>query len=277
MISTPLIEAAEAVSWLGQAVFLDARPGSDGAESYQKAHLPGAVRVELETDLSEPGDPVSGGRHPLPPLDRWLARLGDWGVSPSTPVIVYDAEGGGMAAARAWWMLRVIGHEPLAVVDGGWPALLAAGVPTEGGDSRSVPVGPYPSTILRWPTVDAAFVERVRADSAWRVIDARAPERYQGRSEPLDPIAGHIPGAHNLYWQSQLRSDGAFDSREALRERYAAILGEVPSERVICYCGSGVTACHLLLAMEACGLSGAQLYVGSWSQWCRQGRACAKQ
>jgi len=271
MISTPLIEAVEALSLLGQGVFLDARVGPDAIDTYQKAHLPGALRVDLESDLSEPGDPASGGRHPLPSWDRWLARLGDWGIAPSTPVIVYDAAGGGMAAARAWWMLRAIGHQPLAVVNGGWQALLAAGAATEAGASQPNPVGPYRSTLVGgWPTVDAAFVERVRTDSTWRVIDARAPERYDGRSEPLDPVAGHIPGAHNLYWQSQLGSDGSFDSRERLRERYAAILGNLSPERVVCYCGSGVTACHLLLAMDACGLPGARLYVGSWSHWCRR-------
>ena len=107
-----------------------------------------------------------------------------------------------------------------------------------------------------------------------RVIDARAPERYEGRSEPLDPVAGHIPGAHNLYWQSQLNDSGVFDSFATLHDAYARILGDASSERVVCYCGSGVTACHLLLAMHACGLSGAQLYVGSWSEWCRQKRPC---
>jgi thiosulfate/3-mercaptopyruvate sulfurtransferase len=169
-------------------------------------------------------------------------------------------------------MLRAIGHEPLAVVDGGWQALREAGVPTEAGDSRANPVDPYPSTLDHWPTVGAALVERARVDPGWRLIDARAPERYEGRVEPLDPVAGHIPGAHNLYWQSQINVHGAFDSRAQLRERYKHILDDVPPERVVCYCGSGVTACHLLLAMEACGLSGAQLYVGSWSEWCRQER-----
>jgi len=275
MIPSPLITAAEAVPLLGQAVFLDARGGADATSAYLRGHVPGAVRVDLETDLSEPREPALGGRHPLPSVDTWCARLGGWGVAPSTPVIVYDAAGGGIAAARAWWMLRAIGHEPLAVLDGGWHALREAGAPVEAGDSRASFVGPYPSNVERWPTVDAVTVERVRTDPSWCVIDARAPERYKGQSEPLDPVAGHIPGAHNLYWQSQLHSDGVFDSRDALRERYAAILGDVPSERVICYCGSGVTACHLLLAMEACGLSGAQLYVGSWSEWCRQGRPLA--
>ena len=275
MIPSPLIAAAEAVPLFGQAVFLDARSGADAARAYERGHMPGATRVDLETDLSEPGDPAQGGRHPLPSLHTWLARVGSWGVSPSTPVIVYDAAGGGLAAARAWWMLRAIGHQPLAVVDGGWRALRGAGLAAEAGDSRLSSVGPYPSEVERWPTVDAVTVERVRTDPSWRVIDARAPERYRGQSEPLDPVAGHIPGAHNLYWKSQINSDGVFGSRDALRDRYAQILGDVPSERVVCYCGSGVTACHLLLAMEACGLSGAQLYVGSWSEWCRQERPLA--
>jgi len=272
MISRPLIAAADVIPLLGQAVVLDARVGPDAAEAHRGVHLPGARRVDLETDLSEPANPERGGRHPLPPLDVWLARLGAWGISPSTPVIVYDDAGGGMAAARAWWMLRAIGHEPLAVVDGGWQALLSAGVATERGDARIDSVGPYPSNLHRWPNVDAELVERARTDATWRLIDARAPERYAGSSEPLDPVAGHIPGAYNLYWQSQLDADGAFASHEILRARYTAILGNVSSERVVCYCGSGVTACHLLLAMEACGLTGARLYVGSWSEWCRQGR-----
>lgn len=275
MTSSPLIPAADVLPLLGQAVFLDARVGPDTVRSYETAHVSGAIRVDLETDLSEVGDPATGGRHPLPSLDVWLARLGAWGVSPSTPVVVYDAAGGGMAAARAWWMLRAIGHEPLAVVDGGWQALLAAGVPTEGGESSVSPGGSYRSEVDRWPTVNAALVERARVEPSWRVIDARAPERFTGQSESLDPVGGHIPGAHNLYWQSQLQGNGVLESCTTLRERYARILGDVSSERVVCYCGSGVTACHLLLAMEACGLSGAQLYVGSWSEWCRQGRPLA--
>ncbi|MBW2686546.1 MAG: sulfurtransferase, partial [Deltaproteobacteria bacterium] len=135
MISSPLIKAVEVIPLLGEAVFLDARVGPDAVRAHETAHVSGAIHVDLETDLSEVGDPASGGRHPLPSLDLWLARLGAWGISPSTPVIVYDAAGGGMAAARAWWMLRAIGHESLAVVDGGWQALREAGVPMEGGHS----------------------------------------------------------------------------------------------------------------------------------------------
>jgi len=253
VISSPLIKAVEVIPLLGEAVFLDARVGPDAVRAHETAHVSGAIHVDLETDLSEVGDPASGGRHPLPSLDLWLARLGAW-------------------AARAWWMLRAIGHESLAVVDGGWQALREAGVPMEGGHSSASPVGSYASDVDRWPTVNAALVEYARIDPSWRVIDARAPERFTGQSEHLDPVGGHIPGACNLYWQSQLDRHGVLESCTTLRERYARILGDVSSERVVCYCGSGVTACHLLLAMHACGLSGAQLYVGSWSEWCRQGR-----
>ena len=275
MISSPLIAVAEVIPLVDQAVFLDARSGPDATSAYQRDHVAGAIRVDLETDLSEPGDPALGGRHPLPSLDTWLARVGRWGVSPSTPVIVYDAAGGGMAAARAWWMLRAIRHEVVAVVDGGWQALREAGMPTDDRTPALRSEGQYVAALDRWPTVDAALVERARVDATWRVIDARAPDRYNGSSEPIDPVAGHIPGAHSLYWQSQLNAQASFDSAEVLRDRYQRILSDVPMRNVVCYCGSGVTACHLLLAMEVCGLSGAHLYVGSWSEWCRQQRPLA--
>jgi thiosulfate/3-mercaptopyruvate sulfurtransferase len=269
----PILSGSEAAARVGEAVFLDARaePGAD--QAFERAHVRGALRADLERDLSQPGDPAEGGRHPLPPLDVWLTRLGSWGITPSTPVFIYDDAGGGMAAARAWWMLRAVGHGAVAVVDGGWRALLDAGVPIEAGPSRAEPAGTYPTAVERWPDVDAAFVEGVRADPGWRLIDARASDRYAGKTEPIDPVAGHIPGASNLHWQSQLDATGRLESRSALRARYAELLGDVPPSRVICYCGSGVTACHLLLAMEACAFTGARLYVGSWSEWCRQGRA----
>lgn len=272
MLSRPLTSGNEAATLLGRAVFLDARaePGADDA--YARAHVRGALRADLERDLSEPGDPAEGGRHPLPPLDVWLARLGSWGITPSTQVLIYDDAGGGMAAARAWWMLRAVGHVSVAVVDGGWQALLEAGVPIEARWSRAEPAAAYPRAVERWPIVDAAFVDGIRGDPGWRVIDARAPERYAGQFEPIDPVAGHIPGASNLHWQSQLDPTGRLEARSALRARYAELLGDVPPSRVVCYCGSGVTACHLLWAMEACDLTGAHLYVGSWSEWCRQQR-----
>lgn len=270
----PFITAAEAAALVGRAAFLDARAEPEASQAFAVAHVRGAVHADLEKDLSGHGDPVHGGRHPLPPMELWLARLGSWGIAPATPVIIYDASGGGMAAARAWWMLRAAGHDRVSVVDGGWEALCAAGALMERGVGRPsfAGLGPYPSSVRQWPAIDAAFVERVRNDPTWRLIDARAPERYSGDTEPLDPIAGHIPGALNLHWQSQVGDDGKIDSCARLQTRYADIVGDISPDRVVCYCGSGVTACHLLLTMEACGLRGAKLYVGSWSEWCRQGR-----
>lgn len=264
------MSAEQAAPLLEGAVVLDARAGPGARDAYLEGHVRNAFYADLETDLSEVGDPRVGGRHPLPAPEAWVARVGAWGITPSTPVFIYDAMNGGMAAARAWWMLDAIGHQPLAVVDGGWAALREVGVPVARGAAPHASGGMrYATDIRQWPTVDADFVDRVRADVTWRVIDARAPERYAGRSEPIDPLAGHIPGARNLYWQTQVDQDGKLADRALLRARYEDILGDVPPERVVCYCGSGVTACHLLLAMTACGLSGAQLYVGSWSEWCR--------
>lgn len=269
MISTPLIATEALRSVLDEVVLLDARAGGDAEAAFIAGHLPRAIRVDLEADLSHVGDPRAGGRHPLPPWDLWLSRLGDWGITETTPVVIYDAASGGMAAARAWWMLRAVGHELVAVVDGGLSTLVAAGLPMSTATAPINRRGPYPSVRSGWPTLDADFVERVRQDPAWRLIDARAPERYRGETEPLDPVAGHIPGAENFHWQSQLTTDGRFMPRDKLLRRYDTARDDVPPANVVCYCGSGVTACHLLLGMEACGLVGAQLYVGSWSEWCR--------
>ena len=269
MIPSPLVDAPTLRAQLDDVVVLDARTGPDAAAAYEADHVRRAIRVELETDLSSPADPARGGRHPLPVLSNWLARLGDWGIGRDTPVVIYDAASGGMAAARAWWMLRAVGHERVAVVDGGWRALVEAEIPR---DSEVRPigwVGPYPSSISRWPTVDAEQVERVRRDREWRLVDARAPERYNGEVEPLDPIAGRIPGAANLFWKSLLGADGRFAPRGELARRYHDVCGSIRPDRVICYCGSGVTACHVLLGMDASGLHGSKLYVGSWSEWCR--------
>lgn len=273
MISTPLSPSQELLSQLDTVVVLDARAGADAEHAYRQSHLRGALRVHLESDLSAPAEePSLGGRHPLPALTSWRRRLGDWGISPDTVVAIYDADGGGMAAARAWWMLHAVGHRTVAVVDGGWDALVAAGAPVDAEPVARSAAGPYPTELVDWPVVDAAWVDRIRADPSWRLIDARAPERFRGEQEPIDPVAGHIPGARNLYWKSQLDAKSSFIALDELRARYDSLLGDTTPDRVVCYCGSGVTACHLLLGLEAAGLRGARLYNGSWSEWCRQGR-----
>jgi len=252
-------------------VLLDARPD---AAAYRAGHLAGAIHADLNSQLSgasDPGfDPSRGGRHPLPPIERWAAQLGAWGIGPDTPVVIYDAGDGSNAATRAWWMLRAVGHTKVAVLDGG----LAEG--SRGNrESRestpltpSNPLTPYPVTEWQLPIVDMAAVDARRLDPEWKVLDVRSAPRFRGETEPIDPIAGHIPGAVNLPFASNMEG-GKFKSAEALRAQYEELLGGTPADRLIVHCGSGVTACHTLLALEVAGLKGASLYVGSWSEWCR--------
>lgn len=250
-------------------ILVDARRSRD---AYLAAHLPGARWVDLETELSRPCDPRFGGRHPLPEPEhgsRVLARLG---IRTTTPVVAYDDAGGALAAARVWWMLRAAGHEHVRVLDGGLAAAQRAGLALVAGevpDASSEDATLRVTAFDRLPTVDADDVERVRLDPSWLLLDVRAPERYRGEVEPLDPVAGHIAGAVNAPYAENLGGDGCFLAPEALRARYEALLAGRSPSRVIVSCGSGVTACHTLLAMEHAGLAGARLYVGSWSEWCR--------
>jgi thiosulfate/3-mercaptopyruvate sulfurtransferase len=173
-----------------------------------------------------------------------------------------------MWASRLWWLLRWLGHEAVAVLDGGLAAWTQAGGPTRSGDEHRSPAAAGSLRDDQVAPVTADDVERLRADPAFRLLDVRAPERYRGDVEPLDPVAGHIPGAVNAYNLSNVNADGAFLAPEALRARFAAALGDVPPANVVAYCGSGVAAAHAVLAMEVAGLPGAQVYVGSWSEWC---------
>lgn len=248
-------------------VLLDAR-----ASGYDAGHLRGAIRADLETQLSAArdagADPKHGGRHPLPPLERWLAQLGAWGIGPETHVVIYDDQLGANAAARAWWMLRAVGHERVSVLDGGFAAAVAAGLEVTTDVPEVIAREPYPAKDWQRPTVDRDRVDALRNDSDWKVLDVRSRERFRGETEPIDPIAGHIPGAINLPFAENLEN-GRFKSAPELRAMYEELFGDTPTERVIVHCGSGVTACHTLLALEAAGLDGASLYVGSWGEWCR--------
>jgi thiosulfate/3-mercaptopyruvate sulfurtransferase len=244
-------------------VLLDARPKK---ADYDSGHLRGAQHADLETQLSaarDPGaDPARGGRHPLPPLERWLRQLGAWGVDPETQVVIYDDQSGANAASRAWWMLRAVGHEHVAVLDGQllgmrWTSEVPAVEAKE----------PYPAKEWQRPTVD--IDEVLALPAGWKVLDVRSGERYRGEVEPFDPVAGHIPGAINLPFAENLEH-GRFKSPAALRAMYEHLLGDTPVERLVVHCGSGVTACHTLLALDTAGLTGASLYVGSWGEWCRR-------
>lgn len=261
---SPLISPDELTSLI-HYVLLDARPRAE----YEAGHLRNAIHADLETQLSaarDPGaDPARGGRHPLPPAERWLRQLGEWGITPDTNVVIYDDQAGANAAARAWWMLRAAGHERVRVLDGG---LSASGLPLTTDAPEIHPHSRYPATPWYRPTVDIEGVNALRKARDWKVLDVRSRERFRGETEPIDPVAGHIPGAVNLPFVENLEG-GRFKSPNALRAQYEQLLGDTPVERLVVHCGSGVTACHTLLALEHAGLDGAALYVGSWGEWCR--------
>ncbi|ACG74821.1 Rhodanese domain protein [Anaeromyxobacter sp. K] len=270
----PLIPAPALLTSLQDVRLLDARPGP---EAYAAGHLQGALHADLNVHLSTasaPGfDPARGGRHPLPEPAAWAAQLGAWGIGPDTRVVVYDAAGGQNAAARLWWMLRAFGHAQVAVLDGGFQAARDVGVPVTTAAPAPAPApGAYPASRWSLPTLSIDEVSSRLGDPAWKVLDVRARERWRGEAETLDPIAGRIPGTLNLPCAENLGPDGRFLAPEALRRKYLALLGGTPPEHLVVHCGSGVTACHTLLALDAAGLGGAALYVGSFSEWCRSGR-----
>jgi thiosulfate/3-mercaptopyruvate sulfurtransferase len=265
----PIITPQE-LATLQDVVLFDCRPET---AAYLAGHLVGARHASLDRDLaSHPDDAARGGRHPLPSVADFAARLGQWGVQPSTHVVAYDAQNGANAAARFWWLLRAFGHSLVQVVDGGLAALESEGFALTQDIPEVEPAPPYPAHRFGGPQANIDEVELARHDGARRVVDVRAPFRYRGESEPIDPIAGHIPGAINLPLSDNLQPDGRFKTAGELRALYAAALGETPPTQAIIHCGSGVTACHTLLALERAGLPGAKLYVGSWSEWCRTDR-----
>lgn len=258
-MSHPLIEAPELASRRHELVICDGRwelnePGR-GRARFLEGHIPGAVFVDLDTDLSAPGN---GGRHPLPTTGQFSGVLGRLGIGGRSDVVVYDDVSGGIAA-RMWWMLRSIGHRgTVRILDGGWQAWTDAGFPVEKGEATPA-VAHYPTPPPRWRGT-------VEADGAATglLLDARDPERYRGEFEPVDAVPGHIPGAINLPWKSNL-VDGRLRDATALRQRLEAIGAD--RRPTIVSCGSGVTACHLALAFDLAGLPAPRLYPGSYSEW----------
>lgn len=270
---TTLISAAGLAGHIDDAnwVVVDCRHDlanlSAGREGYDVAHLPHAVFADMETQLSgakRGPDGAFRGRHPLPERDAFIETLRGWGVNDSTQVVAYDAHGG-MFAARLWWMLRWVGHEAVAVLDGGMAAWQAAGQPlTTQVDSK--PRGSIAARAPLAPMVSAAEVQANIGGGSRLVVDARSPDRYRGENETIDPVGGHIPGAKNRFFKDNLGPDGRFKDAAQLKAEWSGVVGD-PAQAVM-QCGSGVTACHNLLALEVAGLRGAALYPGSWSEWC---------
>ena len=261
LVSVPDLQ--QALASRRPPVLLDVRwvlGADDGREKYLQEHLPGAVYVDMDTDLSAPPVPEQG-RHPLPDPASFAEAARRWGLNPGDCVVVYD-DAAGTSAARAWWLLRHAGWEEVRLLDGGLAAWRAAGLPLEGG-----PVTPQPGTAeLSWghmPVAGMQDVGTVAADGV--LIDARAPERFRGDTEPVDPRAGHIPGAVNRPSTDNLAADGSFRTQEELREAFESI-GVRPGRPVAAYCGSGIFASHEVAALAQAGIAAA-LYPGSWSQW----------
>lgn len=265
--------------------FIDVRAGVDARAAFEREHIAGACWLDLETELSSKADPAFGGRHPLPSTERFVSTLEAHGITADDDIVCYDDKAGANAAARLWWMLRAIGHRRARVLDGGLATALAAGWPVESGPAPArttsrYAIDPGHARALEEGTSEFPIVtiEQVRAALAAKshtVIDVRDGYRFRGESEPIDPVAGRVPGAINVAFASNLREGGRFRSVDELRALYEQQWNEQglswPDGRaVIVHCGSGVTACHTLLALAECGVQGAALYVGSYGEWCRR-------
>ncbi|HEY4369743.1 MAG TPA: sulfurtransferase [Steroidobacteraceae bacterium] len=271
-MTSPLITAASLAShasdpdWLAIDCRFDLAQPAAGEAAYRAGHIPGAIYAHLDRDLAAPVTPTTG-RHPLPAAETFAATLSAWGVGENTQVVAYDADTGAFAA-RLWWMLRWLGHTRVAVLDGGYKAWTAAGLPV----STEIPQR-TPSRFVahadrsQWLEADEVASRTERPD--WRLLDARAVERFAGEVEPIDPVAGHVPGARNHPFATNLGTDGRFLPAAELHARFEKSQAGVSDDHTIVMCGSGVTACHLLLALEVAGKPGAQLYAGSWSEWIR--------
>ena len=265
-----LVSAAQLLELQGRGASLvlldtsfDLADVNAGLRTWRAGHLPGSWYLHLDNDLSG-AKTGRNGRHPLPDRADFARTLGRCGISAQTPVVALDRQGG-MYAARAWWMLRWMGHDDVAVLDGGVGAWQAAGGPLSTELPNAVAAPAYPDRAPLVETENAAAL--ALALGRVRLVDARAPERYRGEVEPLDAQAGHIPGALNRFFKDNLAEDGRFKSAARLRSELLPLVGDQGAAAVVHQCGSGVTACHNLLAMEHAGLTGSKLYPGSWSEW----------
>lgn len=271
--TSPLVSARQLASRLGarDTLVVDCRfdlaDPQAGRRAWREGHVPGAPYAHLDEDLSSPVTPATG-RHPLPDPQAFARTLHRWALDEETRVVAYD-QGGGMFAARLWWLLRARGHRRVQVLDGGWAAWTAAGLPVS--REEDPPRPPSPAVASRpfegWLTTGE--VERGLASGALRLVDARAADRFAGRNEKIDPVAGHVPGAVNHPFDRNLGPDGRFLDAGELRRRWEETLAGHPPAGAAMMCGSGVTACHNLLALDIAGLPGARLYAGSWSEWIR--------
>ena len=256
-----------------EIVLVDATNGVTAFQNYTKSHLKGALFVDVNTQLADIKEDVSiGGRHPLPTLEQFSKTLSHLGITPETWVVVYDDKNGANAAARFWWMLRSIGHKKVQVLSGGIQAAIQAGFPTSSAVEVPTQVEPYPIQSWQWPTIDLLGMDAMIQKDNFVVIDVRESQRYRGETEPIDLVAGHIPGATNIPFMTNLDENGFFLSPTELKAKYQKVFENIPEENRVVHCGSGVTACHTLLALAIADMPIPKLYVGSWSEWSRNSR-----
>ncbi|MCF6153921.1 MAG: sulfurtransferase [Candidatus Brocadia sp.] len=272
MSYTTLISSLELVNHIADPnwTIVDCRFSLDdterGRRDYLQAHIPGAVYSHLNEDLSGKIIPGTTGRHPLPRPETFAQTLSNWGIDAGVQVVAYDDKGGAMAAARLWWMLQWVGHDAVAVLDGGWQHWESKAYPvTSGVETRKPRI--FIPRVRNDLVFNSTDVLKILHNPNFRLIDSRSADRYRGENETIDPVSGHIPGALSAPFAHNLDSEGLFLFKEDLKARFQHILGDVPPERTVFYCGSGVTASQNLLALAHAGLGNARLYAGSWSEW----------
>lgn len=256
-------------------VLIDARNSANPKKIFEESHLKGARFVDPNLELADIKENLAeGGRHPLPEVKEFCKVLGKLGISPDSHVVVYDDQNGANSAARFWWMLRALGHTKIQVLEGGIQAAIAENFPLEKGTSSNNPVDSYPASEWTLPIASMDEVAQKAGNPDFMVIDVRSAERYRGEQEPIDLIPGHIPGAINIPLTENMDDKGRFLSKDALYQKYSPLLEN--NDQIIVHCGSGVSACHTLLAMDYAGLEIPSLYVGSWSEWSRNNMPIGK-
>lgn len=269
---SPIIEVDELmqISEYQNLRIFDVRTGSNAKENYIKKHLEYSVFVDLNSDLAEIDDPKNGGRHPLPKFEDFIKILGELGIDKNSHVVIYDDKNGANAAARFWWMLRAVGHKNVQVLNGGLQVAQNQNYPLSSVEEY-YPETKYISDYQDWqlPQVWIDDVKKASQDSDSMIVDVRESQRFDGIMEPIDLVAGHIPNAHNFPFIDNLDEKGLFKSPEVLRNLYSELFDNYEKSKIIFHCGSGVTACHSLLALDYAGFDIPNLYVGSWSEWSR--------
>ncbi|MHC5202601.1 sulfurtransferase [Myroides sp. LJL119] len=274
MTINTLVQPQELLQWITQnkqdLIILEAVGGPNAYQDYLKEHLKGAVYVDMHDLASKEIDPKNGGRHPLPCKDEFSLNLKKWAVQPSSTVVIYDRNNGANAASRLWWMLQSIGHSQCFVLDGGFQGGKEIGIKVNNLIPELKQVEPYPIADYLWPRKTLSQVIELAKSKDHIVVDVRQRQRYQAIHEPIDLIAGHIPGAINLPFEMNLQDNGRFLSPKQLKSIYELEFEHIPIENITIHCGSGVTACHTILALAHSGLGLANLYVGSWSEYSRQ-------